>query len=716
MLFILLGCNQSSDNISTELVVLLSPIEAIHDSDLLLDLKFSTGQEVVDPKIRWYKNGGIFDSSAEFLSSEYTQKGDTWYAIADTIVDGSRLSGKSNSVQIKNTPPTVESVTISPQNPTAGMDDLICGSTTSDPDQDEIYLTYQWWLNGEAQPHTDSIISKTNTQAGNWLCEVIPTDGEDTGAPLSGEIFVETLILDGPLITNGDFEAGGFEGWIVDGSCEVVDILDYLQPYQGDWFAFGGENGHCTLRQEIPLQLYGYDESDIDNQRLRVELSSILANFDVPDDFDDQVTAMVVFKDEIGDELGRIETLIAGSGNWMLREAKRLIPANTRTLELRIEGELRMDNINHSHVDDVQLTVVEAQPQDPIMTKAPMLQDYRMDAMTIVWETNMADHSPRIEWGPSGSLDNSLNNIRSIGINDDQVVHVGVLELLDSDTSYDYRICGGTFCSSTATFKTAPPASAPVRIAWMADNQEGDHRFRTHLEHLDAQNPDLLFVAGDLLQYGDELEEWNTKWWDPLQTNDFARRIPTLIARGNHDREHPYAYAYTQMPENGAWYRYNYGSVFVVVLNTHAPINNQEPSRDQLTYLINALSSQAALDADFKVVTFHQAPYTNATQNDTLGCESCRQWWVPVFEEHGVDLVISGHFHSYQRGEQNGVNYVIVAGGGSALLIDQMENWDFMTVQQTWMYSIMDVVDGRLTWSTYNLADELIDAFQIDAR
>ena len=180
--------------------------------------------------------------------------------------------------------------------------------------------------------------------------------------------------------------------------------------------------------------------------------------------------------------------------------------------------------------------------------------------------------------------------------------------------------------------------------------------------------------------------------------------------------EHPFAYAYTHMPGNGAWYQFQYGSVFVVVLNTHAPANNQNPNRDQLVYLTQALSSPQAQAADFRVVTFHQSPYTNATQHDTTGCESCRQWWVPVFEDYGVDLVISGHFHSYQRGEQNGVTYVIVAGGGSALLIDTFDNWDFMTVQQTWMYSMMDVVNGQLTWETYNLQDELIDVFQLSAR
>lgn len=44
--------------------------------------------------------------------------------------------------------------------------------------------------------------------------------------------------------------------------------------------------------------------------------------------------------------------------------------------------------------------------------------------------------------------------------------------------------------------------------------------------------------------------------------------------------------------------------------------------------------------------------------------------YVPLFEQYGVDLVIGGHSHIYQRGSRNGVHYLVVGGGGAAPLED----------------------------------------------
>ena len=38
--------------------------------------------------------------------------------------------------------------------------------------------------------------------------------------------------------------------------------------------------------------------------------------------------------------------------------------------------------------------------------------------------------------------------------------------------------------------------------------------------------------------------------------------------------------------------------------------------------------------------------------------------WNALFVRYGVDLVVSGHSHVYQRGRRSGVTYVIAGGGG----------------------------------------------------
>jgi hypothetical protein len=76
-------------------------------------------------------------------------------------------------------------------------------------------------------------------------------------------------------------------------------------------------------------------------------------------------------------------------------------------------------------------------------------------------------------------------------------------------------------------------------------------------------------------------------------------------------------------------------------------------------------------------------------------------------------MVISGHYHSYQRGEFNGITYVVVGGGGSTLLIQESNYWDWLDLNLSYQYSMMHREGDSLRWETYNLSDQLIDSFVV---
>jgi hypothetical protein len=117
------------------------------------------------------------------------------------------------------------------------------------------------------------------------------------------------------------------------------------------------------------------------------------------------------------------------------------------------------------------------------------------------------------------------------------------------------------------------------------------------------------------------------------------------------------------------------------------------------------------------VAVFHHLPYTNlwCDANGYNGDAWTRGNFVPLFEQYGVDLVVSGHAHAYERGEQNGVTYTVVGGAGG--LLDTFvppETWDFLEVAlPVHHYAIMEVEGDRLRWTAYDLDDEVIDAFEL---
>jgi 3',5'-cyclic AMP phosphodiesterase CpdA len=76
-------------------------------------------------------------------------------------------------------------------------------------------------------------------------------------------------------------------------------------------------------------------------------------------------------------------------------------------------------------------------------------------------------------------------------------------------------------------------------------------------------------------------------------------------------------------------------------------------------------SSLAASDAPWKVVAMHHPAFSCGGY---LGTESVRRRLVPVLERGGVDLVLAGHDHNYQRfARRRGVLYVVHGGGGARL-------------------------------------------------
>ena len=73
----------------------------------------------------------------------------------------------------------------------------------------------------------------------------------------------------------------------------------------------------------------------------------------------------------------------------------------------------------------------------------------------------------------------------------------------------------------------------------------------------------------------------------------------------------------------------------------------------------------AASTATWKIVAFHHPAYTCGGY---LANPAVVSRWVPLFRRYGVDLVLSGHDHNYQRfAPSRGVTYVVDGGGGQEL-------------------------------------------------
>jgi hypothetical protein len=91
-------------------------------------------------------------------------------------------------------------------------------------------------------------------------------------------------------------------------------------------------------------------------------------------------------------------------------------------------------------------------------------------------------------------------------------------------------------------------------------------------------------------------------------------------------------------------------------------LDSNSVSNRQTAWLEQELSRSNAV---WKVAVLHHPPYTCGGHS---GDSRVVHRWVPLFERYGVQLVLSGHDHNYQRfAARNGVTYVVHGGGGAGL-------------------------------------------------
>jgi predicted phosphodiesterase len=152
------------------------------------------------------------------------------------------------------------------------------------------------------------------------------------------------------------------------------------------------------------------------------------------------------------------------------------------------------------------------------------------------------------------------------------------------------------------------------------------------------KKPELVLGLGDY-SYEDSADCW-FKIVDPIDDK-------IKIEIGNHDVEElgklPKYMDHFRLTEQ--YYSFDYRNIHFLALSTETPFAVNSP---QYNFVKNDLS-KAASDAniDWIIVYYHRPMYTIPSTHSAIS--SLRSTYHPLFEEYGVDLVLQGHNHNYQR-------------------------------------------------------------------
>ncbi len=232
------------------------------------------------------------------------------------------------------------------------------------------------------------------------------------------------------------------------------------------------------------------------------------------------------------------------------------------------------------------------------------------------------------------------------------------LDGLEPGAEYLYKVGSGNFWSETKVFKTIP-AAGEYSFAVLADTHDacGD-ALRAALKC----DPELSFFAhaGDFVSAGGEYDYWLEYFND---SDGLFTLYPTVPVSGNHDLSDGIGANYRLIynnPANGVVGALK-GLYYYTELNNTLFISLGGGYVDDAAIMVWINETIRNTAMKWKIVLTHEGPYTCFINSASEEIK-----WGDFFNTAGIDLLISGHDHTYQRATIKDRNTLDVGKGISS--------------------------------------------------
>ncbi|MFN0119195.1 MAG: metallophosphoesterase [Blastocatellia bacterium] len=301
----------------------------------------------------------------------------------------------------------------------------------------------------------------------------------------------------------------------------------------------------------------------------------------------------------------------------------------------------------------------------PLVTRGPYLQKATPSAITVRWRTDTPTTSRVLYGAAPGAL---------AAFADDPDVtteHSVRLRGLTAGTVYYYAVGSTTQTLAgghAGYFFQTPPApgtAVPTRIWVLGDAgtaSAGQQAVRdAYLNFTGAKQTSLWLMLGDNAYQNGTDSEYQAAVFDLYPMT--LRQSALWPALGNHDTAQlsnpapaiPY-FDIFDLPVNGdagglasgteSYYSFDYGNIHFVCLDSMT--SSRAPDGPMLTWLQSDLANNTR---QWLIAFWHHPPYTKGSHDSDAETQltEMRANALPLLESYGVDLVLTGHSHAYER-------------------------------------------------------------------
>ena len=252
----------------------------------------------------------------------------------------------------------------------------------------------------------------------------------------------------------------------------------------------------------------------------------------------------------------------------------------------------------------------------------------------------------------------------------------------------------------------------------------------------------MIINTGDLVYKGGVDRSWSDNRWDQFfkitHMPYFLASMPMLTAMGNHDYETEHGgyttgnadiyyryFPYSHAPDGGvkdAYYWLAYGPALFWSLDAWpadsycGTCDNLKDSSAQYRWFENTLQEAENDHRQWKIVSMHAPPYSPGDCNQA----DARKYFVPLFEEYGVDILLAGHEHYYSRTPKDThitgdtIPYLVLGGGGGGLSNFHSSELDHYIAKKEHHFAYFQIDHDQLHARIINDSGDQIDEFYLD--
>ena len=224
--------------------------------------------------------------------------------------------------------------------------------------------------------------------------------------------------------------------------------------------------------------------------------------------------------------------------------------------------------------------------------------------------------------------------------------------------SFTFAFVGDPQIGSSNEMKAKKPEDLTDEFYLVQSNSVANdsYNWSNTLKKALEKNPSVSFVvsAGDQIQTNAKKVQNTTVSeieYVGYLSPEALTSLPVATTVGNHDADNANYQYHFNLPNQstlgansyvGGDYYFTYGNVLFMILNTQ-----DTEVAEHKEFIENTVAQNS--DCVWKIVSLHQDIYGSAEHSNEPEIVTLRYALTPVFEENGIDVVLSGHDHAYSR-------------------------------------------------------------------